>query len=146
MKYSMEIEMLVLFWYQRKQTLFIWILYSEIISSCQMSWSKIRKCNSVDITEWIMIHAKSSQHLHYIWFCRDLQSTTNYFLMSLALADLLVCTVVMPFGALSFIVGENFVTNSAGNPIYASLHCDAYRCCRSTKKFETSHTPPTGLS
>ena len=72
MKYSMEIEMLVLFGDQRKQTLFIWILYSEIISSCQMSWSKIRKCNSVDITEWIMIHAKSSQHLHYIWFLQRL--------------------------------------------------------------------------
>ena len=28
--------------------------------------------------------------------------------MSLALADLLVCTVVMPFGALSFIVGKDF--------------------------------------
>lgn len=37
---------------------------------------------------------------------RELQSTTNYFLLSLALADLLVCTVVMPFGAATFITGE----------------------------------------
>lgn len=48
-------------------------------------------------------------YIHFIFIFRDLQSTTNYFLMSLALADLLVCTVVMPFGALTFIVGENFV-------------------------------------
>ena len=37
---------------------------------------------------------------------RELQSTTNYFLLSLALADLLVCTVVMPFGAATFITGS----------------------------------------
>ena len=53
-----------------------------------------------------MIHTYEQFMIFYL--LRDLQSTTNYFLMSLALADLLVCTVVMPFGALSFIVGENF--------------------------------------
>ena len=30
---------------------------------------------------------------------------TNYFLMSLAVADLLVCMIVMPFGAMVFFVG-----------------------------------------
>ena len=32
---------------------------------------------------------------------------TNYFLMSLAIADLLVCTIVMPFGAVVFFKGRN---------------------------------------
>ena len=31
---------------------------------------------------------------------------TNYFLMSLAVADLLVCMVVMPFGAIVFLKGH----------------------------------------
>jgi len=37
---------------------------------------------------------------------RELQSMTNYFLMSLAIADLLVCTIVMPFGAVVFFKGS----------------------------------------
>ena len=37
---------------------------------------------------------------------RELQNVTNYFLMSLAVADLLVCVVVMPFGAIVFLSGE----------------------------------------
>ena len=55
---------------------------------------------------WSATRAESSRFITWDHY-RDLQSTTNYFLMSLALADLLVCTVVMPFGALSFIVGKN---------------------------------------
>ena len=31
---------------------------------------------------------------------------TNYFLMSLAVADLLVCLIVMPFGAIIFFSGN----------------------------------------
>ena len=36
---------------------------------------------------------------------------TNYFLMSLAVADLLVCLIVMPFGAITFFKGERGVSD-----------------------------------
>ena len=36
---------------------------------------------------------------------------TNYFLMSLAVADLLVCLIVMPFGAITFFKGEREVSD-----------------------------------
>ena len=38
--------------------------------------------------------------------CRELQNMTNYFLMSLGVADLLVCLIVMPFGAITFFTGK----------------------------------------
>ena len=47
---------------------------------------------------------------------------TNYFLMSLAVADLLVCMIVMPFGAIVFFKGqyqENiFILTKIGLNIY----------------------------
>ena len=52
---------------------------------------------------WLWERERSNQIS--IIFVRELQSTTNYFLLSLALADLLVCTIVMPFGAATFIMG-----------------------------------------
>ena len=40
---------------------------------------------------------------------RPLQNVTNWFLVSLAFADLLVSTVVMPFGATAGFLGKNNV-------------------------------------
>ena len=54
MNYSIERELLVCCIWISVQTSFIYLNF-EIISSCQMSWSKIQKCSSVDITKWIMI-------------------------------------------------------------------------------------------
>jgi hypothetical protein len=41
---------------------------------------------------------------------RRLQNMTNYFLMSLAIADLLVSLLVMPFGMLVELYGELIIT------------------------------------
>ena len=38
---------------------------------------------------------------------RSLQNVTNWFLVSLAIADLLVCTVVMPFGMVAIFLGKH---------------------------------------
>ena len=41
---------------------------------------------------------------------RKLQNLTNYFLMSLAVADLLVCLIVMPLGAIQGFLGNTLPT------------------------------------
>lgn len=40
---------------------------------------------------------------------RRLQNVTNYFLMSLAITDLMVAVLVMPLGILTLVKGESFV-------------------------------------
>lgn len=44
-----------------------------------------------------------------VWAEKKLQTVTNYFLMSLSVADLLVCTVVMPFSIINDFIGEPLV-------------------------------------
>ena len=44
---------------------------------------------------------------------RKLQNTTNYFLMSLAIADCLVAILVMPMGMISEIIGKFFSATSS---------------------------------
>lgn len=40
---------------------------------------------------------------------RKLQNVTNYFLMSLAITDLMVAILVMPLGVLTLVRGKNFI-------------------------------------
>lgn len=42
-----------------------------------------------------------------VWLERPLQNVTNWFLVSLAFADLIVSTIVMPFGATAAFLGRN---------------------------------------
>ena len=49
---------------------------------------------------------------------KRLQNMTNYFLMSLAIADLLVSLLVMPVGMIIEIYGEFIYYNSTDNPCY----------------------------
>ena len=39
---------------------------------------------------------------------KRLQSVTNYFLLSLAITDLLVCIIVMPFSLINDFIGKRF--------------------------------------
>lgn len=41
-----------------------------------------------------------------VWLERPLQNVTNWFLVSLAFADLIVSTIVMPFGATAGFLGN----------------------------------------
>lgn len=43
-----------------------------------------------------------------VWLERPLQNVTNWFLVSLAFADLIVSTIVMPFGATAGFLGTRF--------------------------------------
>lgn len=43
-----------------------------------------------------------------VWFERPLQNVTNWFLVSLAFADLIVSTIVMPFGATAGFLGTHW--------------------------------------
>ncbi|KAH0945672.1 hypothetical protein HN011_007272 [Eciton burchellii] len=45
---------------------------------------------------------------------RRLQNVTNYFLMSLAITDLMVAVLVMPLGILTLVRGECFAPSSQG--------------------------------
>lgn len=45
---------------------------------------------------------------------RRLQNVTNYFLMSLAITDLMVAVLVMPLGILTLVRGENFGIKAHG--------------------------------
>ncbi|XP_043654090.1 5-hydroxytryptamine receptor 2A-like [Drosophila teissieri] len=46
---------------------------------------------------------------------RRLQNVTNYFLMSLAITDLMVAVLVMPLGILTLVKGESFVPFNVRN-------------------------------
>lgn len=55
---------------------------------------------------------------------RRLQNVTNYFLMSLAITDLMVAILVMPLGILTLVKGEFFLS------IVSCLHkCFKLNCC-----------------
>lgn len=54
-----------------------------------------------------------------VWRERSLQSGTNYFLLSLAVADLLVCTLVMPFGIIYEFYGKLLILRS--HKLFANL-------------------------
>lgn len=45
-----------------------------------------------------------------VWLERPLQNVTNWFLVSLAFADLIVSTIVMPFGATAGFLGNTSLT------------------------------------
>lgn len=55
---------------------------------------------------------------------RRLQNATNYFLLSLAIADLLVSALVMPISIVNEVYGEcNFIIH------YVHVHFIAFNCC-----------------
>lgn len=57
-----------------------------------------------------------------VWLERPLQNVTNWFLVSLAFADLIVSTIVMPFGATAGFLGILLYT-SIELDIYVGLSC-----------------------
>ena len=74
---------------------------------------------------------------------------TNYFLMSLAVADLLVCLIVMPFGAIVFFSGK--ISNVPGlNMIQWFKLQVAGLCLRvgvsSTRPVMSLHVPPPSFT
>lgn len=56
-----------------------------------------------------------------IYLERRLQNVTNYFLMSLAITDLLVAVLVMPVGILTLVRGESYLYNKLINFIILNM-------------------------
>lgn len=73
-----------------------------------------------------------------VWLERPLQNVTNWFLVSLAFADLIVSTIVMPFGATAGFLGKY------GHPFMCLLQGFSF-FCRPNRPKENDEPPHTAL-
>lgn len=58
-----------------------------------------------------------------VWLERPLQNVTNWFLVSLAFADLIVSTIVMPFGATAGFLGILLLLHHQARYMYHAPFC-----------------------